>query len=360
MVDAARVGKGDSPQSSGVVGPAHLEVRSMLSPRLCVVVSLISLLAVLGACDSRHTARLVSSSSSPAERLAGSPPAELGTAPPASDSQPSPSSASDPQGAPNNSPQGTGVAASRRNSDPTPDRKPANAIWHPAPGTTWQWQLTGPLDQTVDAAVYDIDLFDNDARVVAQLHAKGRKVVCYMNAGAWENWRPDAGQFPASVQGAVLSGYPNERWLDIRNLAVLRPLMEARMNLCRARGFDAVEPDNIDGFANDTGFGLTPQDQLAYNRFLAAAAHARGLAVALKNDVDQVGALLPSFDFAINEECFSYQECASLAPFVRAGKAVFHVEYELAPDAFCPQTRSMGFSSMQKHRSLDSWRIVCR
>lgn len=233
----------------------------------------------------------------------------------------------------------------------------ASAVWVPRPGTTWQWQLSGKVDQTVPAAVYDIDLFDNAASVVASLHAKGRKVICYMSAGSWEDWRPDAAAFPAAVLGRD-NGWPGERWLDIRRLDVLAPIMAARLDLCRSKGFDAVEPDNVDGYANASGFPLTSDDQLRFNRWFADAAHARGLSVGLKNDVDQVPALVGAFDFAVNEECAKYKECATLTPFIDAGKAVFHVEYG-SRTAFCPQTRALGFSSIVKRLSLGSYRVVC-
>ena len=235
-----------------------------------------------------------------------------------------------------------------------------SAIWHPAPNSTWQWQLTGlPVDQSVDVAVYDIDLFDNDASVVAALHARGRKVICYMNAGAWENFRPDAAQFADSLKGKELDGWPGEHWFDIRNLAALGPLIEARMNLCKAKGFDAIEPDNVDAYSNDSGFPLTAADQLAYNTFLSNAAHARGLSVGLKNDLDQVTALQPLFDWALNEQCFQYAECDTLIPFAQAGKAVFQAEYQGATSAFCPPAKAMNFSAMLKHLNLDAFREAC-
>ncbi|MBI1735843.1 MAG: endo alpha-1,4 polygalactosaminidase [Candidatus Rokubacteria bacterium] len=233
-------------------------------------------------------------------------------------------------------------------------------VWRPAPNTSWQWQLTGlPLDQTVDAQVYDVDLFETSASVVASLHAAGRKVICYMSAGSWEDWRPDAGQFPAAVLGAT-NGWPGERWLDIRRLDVLGPIMEARLDRCKSKGFDAVEPDNVDGYANRSGFPLTYADQLRYNIFLARAAHARGLSIGLKNDLDQVRDLEPYFDWALNEECFSYDECEMLQPFVDAGKAVFHVEYELPTSAFCARANAMNFNSLKKRWDLDAWRRACR
>src|SRR6185503_12555875 len=103
--------------------------------------------------------------------------------------------------------------------------------------------------------------------------------------------------------------------------------MRARMDVAVTRGCDAVDPDNVDGFANPSGFPLTAEDQLDYNRFLAAEAHARGLAVGLKNDVGQVDDLVADFDFQVNEECFDYDECDTLVPFVDAGKAVFQLQY---------------------------------
>jgi len=240
---------------------------------------------------------------------------------------------------------------------PSPQPPPA-ATWQPAPQTTWQWQLTGTVDGTVAAAVYDIDLFDNDATVVGSLHNAGRRVVCYLSAGSWENWRPDAALFPADVLGRS-NGWPGEKWLDIRRVDVVLPIMEARLDLCRARGFDAVEPDNIDGYANNTGFPLTAQDQSTYNRLLADAAHARNLSIGLKNDLEQVGELQPWFDFAVNEECFRYNECDLLKPFIDAGKAVFNVEYDLPTSAFCAQANRLRFSSMRKDMNLGAWSETC-
>lgn len=234
------------------------------------------------------------------------------------------------------------------------------AIWIPPQATTWQWQLTGTLDQTVDAAMYDIDLFDNPAPVVAALHANGRNVVCYFSAGTWEDWRPDAGQFPVSLRGRPVSGWAGERWLDIRRLDVLRPLMEARLDLCRQKGFDAVEPDNIDGYANESGFLLSADDQLRYNVWLAAAAHVRGLSIGLKNDLDQARALVGPFDWALVEQCFEYNECQLLAPFTAAGKAVFEVEYNRAPSGFCEQAMVLKFNAMRKNVNLDAFRAPCR
>ena len=212
----------------------------------------------------------------------------------------------------------------------------ASPRWTPRPGTTWQWQLTEPVDLRVPAKVYDIDGFDNSAAVVRRLHARGRKVICYIDAGAYESYRPDASRFPPSVLGKADRPWAGERWLDIRRLDVLGPIMRARIHMCSAKGFDGVELDEIDGWSNDTGFPLTAADQLRYNRFLAREVHKAGMSAGLKNDVEQVRALLPSFDFAIDEQCYQYRECDALRPFVAAGKAVFHTEYSPRSEALLP------------------------
>jgi len=234
----------------------------------------------------------------------------------------------------------------------------SSGIWVPSLVTPWQWQLTGTIDQSVNVPMYDIDLFDTSATVVASLHAKGRRAVCYMSAGTWENWRPDAAAFPAAVLGGG-NGWPGEKWLDIRRIDVLGPIMEARMDLCKQKGFDALEPDNIDGYSNNSGFALTAQDQLTYNKWLAAQAHARGLSIGLKNDLDQVSQLVTSFDWAINEQCFEYNECNLLAPFTQAGKAVFEVEYSLTPAQFCDKAVALKFNALKKGLDLDAAVTAC-
>jgi hypothetical protein len=245
---------------------------------------------------------------------------------------------------------------------PTPSLKasePCPGCWHPALRTSWQWQLQWKVDTSVEAHMYDIDAFDNTKALVDSLHADGRKVVCYISAGTWENWRPDAGDFPQRVLGAK-NGWPGERWLDIRKLSVLRPIMRARVRMCAQKGFDGIEFDNVDAYSNRSGFPLTAADQLRYNVFLANTGHKLGLSTALKNDVEQVKRLLPYFDFTLNEQCFQYHECDALQPFLDAGKPVFNVEYKLDISQFCPQANAMNFNSLKKKLSLGAWRIPCR
>lgn len=212
--------------------------------------------------------------------------------------------------------------------------------------------------------MYDIDLFDNDSQVQT-LHAAGRVVICYFSAGSREDWRPDASQFQAADYKNPLDNWPGETWLDVRS-ANVRSIMKARLDLAVTKGCDGVEPDNVDGYSNSTGFPLTEADQLDYNRFLATEAHARGLSVGLKNALDLVPQLVGDFDWALNEECLSYNECSALAPFINANKAVFHVEYvdnqsegSAKLGAVCGDSTTSGFSTLVKEWDLNAWRLAC-
>jgi hypothetical protein len=220
-------------------------------------------------------------------------------------------------------------------------------------------QFNGRIDTSVRAQVYDLDAFDTPAPLVQRLHDRGRWVVCYVNAGAWEAWRPDADSYPESVKGRELDGWPGERWLDIRRIDVLRPIIRSRLAMCARKGFDGVEFDNVDGYSNASGFPLTRDDQLDFNRWLAAEAHRAGLAVGLKNTLDLVEELEPAFDFLIPEQCAQYRECGLAEPFVRAGKPVLNIEYALARSSFCPRAEGLGIFAMRKHLELDAWRRVC-
>jgi hypothetical protein len=228
------------------------------------------------------------------------------------------------------------------------------------PGVAWQIQLSGKVDTSVKAQVFDIDLLTNSRSVVRALKRKHRRVLCYFSAGTNESFRGASQQFPPETRGAPLKDYPDEQWLDIRRLGRLKPLIERRLDRCKRNGYVGADFDNVDGYANDSGFPLKAADQLRFNRYLARAAHARGLAAGLKNDLGQVPKLARSFDFAVNEQCFQYSECGVLnRHFVRRGKPVFHIEYQLKPRQFCPRARKLGFSSLYKRLDLGAYRRAC-
>jgi hypothetical protein len=234
------------------------------------------------------------------------------------------------------------------------------SYWKPPSQTSWQIEISNTVDTSFNVAAYDIDLFDNAAAVMSGLHAQGRKVICYFSAGSYENWRPDASAFPASVLGSPLQGWPGEWWLDIRSPTV-RSIMEARLDLAVQKGCDAVDPDNVDEYTNSNGLGLTAADQLDYNEFIANAAHARNLAVGLKNDTDQIPQLIGYYEFTVNEQCFDYNECNTLTPFISANKPVFQIEYgsTALANTDCPKAKALGFETLIKDMNLDATTIFC-
>ena len=232
--------------------------------------------------------------------------------------------------------------------------------WVPSPSDRFQIilsQLPTAAQLRGNFSVIETDGFDIPAKTVAAVHALGKKAVCYIDVGTWENWRPDAKKFPASVLGRPDAGWPGERWLDIRRLSILLPIMKARFARCVAKGFDAVDPDNVNGVENATGFPLTSAQQLAYDRAIAALAHADGLSVALKSYPDEAKALVGSFDFVVDEQCVQYHECAKFTPFITAKKAVFDIEYTTSL-SFCPKLPG-GVSGLTKRLSLDAWVRWC-
>ncbi|WP_344481328.1 endo alpha-1,4 polygalactosaminidase [Nonomuraea monospora] len=266
------------------------------------------------------------------------------------------------------------------------------ALWRPPLQSRWQYQLEGnpkyastgginvdicTVPQTggacVKPTVFDIDLYvdgdvagDNttiNTAAVKAIHARGAKAICYIDAGSIEDYRPDYKQFADwhKANGNSLLGkpfsedFPNERWANINNdkgqRDFLLKMMAARVDKCAQAGFDGVEFDVVNAHEEGksvTGWTVSAATQLTYNKALAALAHAKGLSVALKNDLSQAAELVSSFDFAVNEECFQYDECSELSVFVKAGKPVFQVEYETAPGSFCAKANKLNFNSIKK------------
>lgn len=231
-------------------------------------------------------------------------------------------------------------------------------------GSSFQWQLDGDFDSTAQAAVYDLDLFDTPASTIAAIERRGAQTVCYISVGTLENGRPDAASFPAQAVGAVYPQWPEERWLDIRRIDLIGPAMQARLDLCRDKGFAGVEPDNVDAYQQqNTGFAISEAHQIAYLRWLSDQAHARGLSIGLKNVPDLAARLQPFFDWALTEDCYDQGWCAELAPFLANGKAVFVTEYSDTAVNFrevCAVLNPERFTPIYKRRGLDAYRRTCQ
>ncbi|MBT3336669.1 MAG: endo alpha-1,4 polygalactosaminidase [Anaerolineae bacterium] len=248
---------------------------------------------------------------------------------------------------------------------PSPTAAPVREIWLPPLDSTFSWQLGDEANTSFDADIYDIDAFEAEASLISDLHSQGKKVFCYISVGSWEDWRPDRDDFPSEIIGNDYEGWDGEKWLDIREIDKLAPIMRARLDMCAEKGFDGIEPDNIALHWENTGFNISYDDQLAYNIWLSEEAHARGLSIGLKNNEEQVDDLLPYFDWALTEDCFVGEWCNEMSTFINAGKPVFAVEYtdEVSYEIFlkdlCPQAAALGFYTILKNRNLDEYRAIC-
>lgn len=226
-----------------------------------------------------------------------------------------------------------------------------------SPRTTWHIQLDGTL-KFPNSQVYDIDLFDTSTATIAALKAQNRTVICYFSAGSYEDWRSDKASFPAAALGKALDGWAGEKWLDIRHPGVMT-VMKARLDLAKQKGCDGVDPDNVDGYTQDSGFTMTKQQQITYLQALAVEAHARGLAISLKNGLEMIPAVVNDFDFAINESCAKYNECQLYAPFVNAGKAVLAIDYTTYTAKKCTKAKAQGLNMMFYKQSLKAIGKAC-
>ena len=289
----------------------------------------------------------------------------------------------------------------------TPGARPGG-VWRPAPATRWQWQIVDKVTTPFqNVAMYDVDLTDAvpaattvtvtgfgqvtwpkgaNAGIVERLHAAGKVVICYLDTGAYESYEPDAKLFPgkpgwsagdpaSDVIGAT-SGWDNEYWLDIRptQRAKFAPIMWARFDLARTIGCDGVEPDQNNPVGNNPGPPITLADEKSWYLEVARAAHARGLSVGMKNGIEVTDAdTVAAFDWNLNEQCFFFEECDVLAGFIKAGKAVFQVEYteDWADKGFttpaalassnqvCAAARPRQFATLIKRQVPDASYVAC-
>ena len=233
-------------------------------------------------------------------------------------------------------------------------------------GLSFDWRLTDVTAQDLfDAEVIDLDAFSASAATVAHFKALGKIVIAYVSVGSAENFRSDYDQFPSSILGNVYEGFEDEKWLDIRNMDALSPILRARFDMIEQKGFDGIEPDNMNGYQNDTGFNLSESDAITFSRWLINEAHSRGLSIGQKNAEELVPELADEFDWMLTEDAFADDWYDLVTPYIDLGKAVFVTEYtdQMTENQFlnsvCPTSNSLGFYAILKERDLTEYKLSC-
>ena len=231
-----------------------------------------------------------------------------------------------------------------------------------SPGASWDWQLSEPFDLNIDVQVLDLDPDSVEPEVIAALKARGVFTVCYISVGTLEDWRGDVAAFPSSVIGRDYPEWEGEKFLDIRDTATLLPLMQARFEACAEKGFDAIEPDNMDVYLNDSGFDISAADTVRYIMALSYMAHALDLQIGQKNVPELTEELEPLLDFVVTEGCFADDWCDQVGRYAENGKANFAAEYEVTEADradLCQAAQDTGMSLIFKEYDLDARGARC-
>jgi hypothetical protein len=187
---------------------------------------------------------------------------------------------------------------------------------------TFDYQIGGPYEPAPA-----VRIVSRDRRAQP---APGKYNICYLNAlqsqpdptpptGAegtltwWVKKHPDLVLKDADGDPMI-----DEEWdeaiLDVSTSDKRQRLLEIEkpwIDGCRAAGFQAIEPDNLDSYDRSHGTFLFDADRDFMVAFVKYA-HSRGLAVAQKNAGDEYGTAGHTevgFDFAIAEECANFDDC---------------------------------------------------
>ncbi|MBV6696793.1 endo alpha-1,4 polygalactosaminidase [Kitasatospora aureofaciens] len=205
-----------------------------------------------------------------------------------------------------------------------PALPPPSSVTLPPAHAGFDYQIAGPYQPPAGVTVVSRD------HAVAP--APGMYNICYVNAfqaqsGAEKEWDPDLLLREANGKIVYDTNW-NEAVLDIRTDAKRQRVaqkVDAWIDECAAKGYNAVEPDNYDSYTRSAGL-LTAADVEALETVIAAHAHEKKLAIGQKNTVELAGDRQKvGLDFAVAEECGEQDECNG---YVDAfGNLVYVIEY---------------------------------
>ncbi len=201
-------------------------------------------------------------------------------------------------------------------------------VVRPTADATFDYQIGGAYTPAKGVTAVSRD---RSAKPVSGLYN-----VCYVNAFQaqpdalewWQKKHPDL-VLRGKDKRPVIDEDWNEALLDTSTAdkrTRLAAVVGTWVDGCAKRGFQAVEPDNLDSYERSGG-RLTKAHNAAFAKLLAARAHAAGLAIGQKNTVDMLADHTKiGFDFAVAEECGEYNECGAYAKAY--SDRVFVIEYQ--------------------------------
>lgn len=260
------------------------------------------------------------------------------------------------------------VSSCQKNATEGPAPVTHSAWWQPETGRSFDWYLGTPgLQDQFSTEVVDVDAFETSKEVVNALHQQGKKVLAYLSVGTLEEGRPDGALVPRELIGNIYPAWPQERWVDIRQIDKIKPWVLSRLNMIVQKGFDGIEPDNVDGYEQtNTGFPISVGDTKKYLSFLITEAHQRQLSIGQKNIPDLSAEFATRFDWALCEDAFFQGWQDSMHAYIAVNKPVFAVEYtdHMTQSYFntqvCPKAASLHYFSILKNRDLSKWTYFCQ
>lgn len=244
----------------------------------------------------------------------------------------------------------------------------SNNYYRPQIGDSFEWRLDSISLNEVNqysSKIIDIDAFSATKELVEAFHARGIKVIAYISVGTIEDYRPDSTLLPPEIIGNVYPAWPDERFLDIREIEKMKPFIISRFDMIKQKGFDGIEPDNMDGYGEINGFDLTLNDAKIFCEWIIDEAHKRGLSIGQKNTEELVPLLYQRFDWALTEDIFNSNTQNDYSLYISANKPVFSAEYSDVMGitdfntSVCAKAKQLKYFAFLKHRDLTQWKYEC-
>lgn len=241
--------------------------------------------------------------------------------------------------------------------------------YKPKIGDSFDWRLDSIGLNEVNqysCNIIDIDAFSATKELVDAFHARGIKVIAYVSVGTIENYRPDSALLPTEVIGDIYPSWPDERFLNLREIEKLKPFITSRFDMIKLKGFDGIEADNIDIYEEEKDFNLTINDTKLFCEYIIEQAHNRGLSIGQKNTEELVPLLYKKFDWALTEDVFYQNTQNDYSIYISAGKPVFSAEYtdnmstSHFSDSVCNKAKQLKYFAFLKHRDLTQWTYECK